>query len=87
LALRFSSNKIRLGPIRELDPAKRGRLLSLLSRPRDRQEIIEAWIVYGKAREPKHGIEFGEWAIMEKHLEQLIRQGRVVHKQGRYVRQ
>jgi len=63
------------------------KLLDLLSQPRERQEIIEAWIVYGKAREPKYFFEFGEWAIMEKHLEQLIRQGRVVNKQGRYVRQ
>jgi glyoxylase-like metal-dependent hydrolase (beta-lactamase superfamily II) len=63
------------------------KLLNLLSRPRDRQEIIEAWIVYGKAREPKYFFEFGEWAIMEKHLERLIRQGRVAHEQGRYVRQ
>ena len=63
------------------------RLLSLLGRPRERQEIIEAWIVYGKAREPKYFFEFGEWAIMEKHLQRLIQQGRVVHEQGRYVRQ
>ena len=39
-----------------------------------------------KAREPKYFFEFGEWAIMEKHLERLIRQGRVAHEQGRYVR-
>jgi glyoxylase-like metal-dependent hydrolase (beta-lactamase superfamily II) len=62
------------------------RLLRLLSQPRDRQEIIEAWIVYGKPREPKYFFEFGEWAIMEKHLERLIEQGRAVHEQGRYVR-
>ena len=62
------------------------RLLSLLSRPRDRQEIIEAWIVYGKAREPRYLFEFGEWAIMEKHLQRLIRRGRVTQEQGRYVR-
>jgi glyoxylase-like metal-dependent hydrolase (beta-lactamase superfamily II) len=62
------------------------KLLSLLSQPRDRQEIIEAWIVYGKPREPKYLFEFGEWAIMEKHLERLIRQGRVTHEQERYVR-
>ena len=62
------------------------RLLSLLSRPRDRQEIIEAWIVYGKAREPRYFFEFGEWAIMEKHLQRLIRRGRVTQEQGRYVR-
>jgi hypothetical protein len=62
------------------------RLLRLLSQPRDRQEIIEAWIVYGKPREPKYFFEFGEWAIMEKHLERLIQQGRAVHEEGRYVR-
>ena len=62
------------------------KLLSLLGRPRNRREIIEAWIVYGKPREPKYFFEFGEWAIMQKHLERLIRQGRVVHERGRYVR-
>ena len=62
------------------------KLLGLLSRPRDRQEIVEAWIVYGKPREPRYFFEFGEWAIMEKHLEKLIRQGRVARDQARYVR-
>lgn len=61
------------------------KLLDLLGSPRDRQEIIEAWIVYGKAREPRYFFEFGEWAIMEKHLARLIRQGRVVPEQGKYV--
>ncbi len=62
------------------------RLLDLLSEPRGRQEIVEAWIVYGKAREPRYFFEFGEWAIMEKHLERLMRQGRVACEKGKYVR-
>jgi glyoxylase-like metal-dependent hydrolase (beta-lactamase superfamily II) len=62
------------------------RLLHFLERPRNRQEIIEAWIVYGKAREPRYFFEFGEWAIMEKHLARLIRQGRVVQEGRKYVR-
>ncbi len=65
--------------------AREEKLLGLLDRPRDRQEIIEAWIVYGKAREPRSFFEFGEWAIMEKHLTRLMRQGRVVCERGRYV--
>ena len=62
------------------------KLLDLLSRPRDRQEIIEAWIVYGKPKEPRYFFDFAEWAIMGKHLERLIRQGRVAHDEGKYVR-
>lgn len=62
------------------------KLLSLLSRPRDRQEIVEAWSVNGKAREPRYFFEFGEWAIMQKHLEKLMWLGRVAHEQGRYLR-
>lgn len=30
--------------------------------------------------------EFGEWAIMEKHLERLIRRGRMTREQDTYVR-
>lgn len=62
------------------------KLLDLLGRPRGRQEIIEAWIVYGRAREPRYFFEFGEWAILGKHLDRLIRQGRVLQEQGRYAR-
>lgn len=62
------------------------KLLDLLDRHRHRQEIVEAWIVYGKPREPRYFFEFGEWAIMGKHLDRLLRQGRVIQEQGSYVR-
>ena len=66
--------------------AREERLLRLLSQPRSKQDIIEAWIVYGKPREPRYFFEFGEWAIMEKHLDRLARQGLVEQVKGRYVR-
>jgi len=41
-------------------------------------EIVGAWIVYGRPREPEAFFEFGERAIMKKHLERLKKNGRVV---------
>jgi len=61
------------------------KLLSLLAAgPRRMEEIVEAWIVYGKAREPRLFFEFGERAILSKHLKKLQEQGRVVCEGGCY---
>ncbi|MGD2125230.1 MAG: MBL fold metallo-hydrolase, partial [Desulfobacteraceae bacterium] len=57
------------------------KLLDLLEKPRTLQEITEAWIIYGKPREPKAFFEFGEKAHMKKHLERLMNQG-VVAMEG-----
>jgi glyoxylase-like metal-dependent hydrolase (beta-lactamase superfamily II) len=62
------------------------KLLELLAqRPRTMEEIIEAWIVYGRPREPKAFFAFGERAIMGKHLEDLMERGRVVREGNRFV--
>jgi hydroxyacylglutathione hydrolase len=58
--------------------AREKKLLDLLSSPQTMDEIVEAWIVYGRPREPKEFFEFGERAIMKKHLERLEKNGRVV---------
>lgn len=71
-----------LGTIR----TREERLLELLAAPRSMDEIVGEWIVYGQPREPKIFFEFGERAIMSKHLNRLIELGRVVLEQGRYVR-
>jgi len=71
-----------LGTIR----TREERLLEFLAEPRSMEEIVDAWIVYGRPREPKIFFEFGERAIMSKHLRRLIELGRVVYEQGRYVR-
>ncbi|WP_028314396.1 MBL fold metallo-hydrolase [Desulfatibacillum aliphaticivorans] len=59
------------------------KLLSFMTEPRTMEDVIGQHIVYLKAREPKEFFEMGERAIMGKHLESLIAQGRAV-KNGDY---
>jgi glyoxylase-like metal-dependent hydrolase (beta-lactamase superfamily II) len=54
------------------------RLLDLLAVPRTLEEIVAACLVYGSPREPQAFFEFGERAIMKKHLEWLAKKGRIV---------
>ena len=62
------------------------KLLGLLNKPRTMNEIVEAWIVYGRPREPKAFYEFGERATMKKHLERLIKSGIVFQEGDRYIK-
>ncbi len=62
------------------------KLLELLSQPRTLNEIVEAWIVYGRPREPKAFYELGERATMKKHLERLIRLGSVLQEGDRFIK-
>jgi hydroxyacylglutathione hydrolase len=54
------------------------KLIDRLRSPRTLQDIVEAWILYGRRREPKAFFEFGERAHMKKHLEKLMKEGKVV---------
>ena len=60
------------------------KLLVHLEEPRTMEDIVGAWIVYGRPREPKAFYEFGERAIMAKHLDKLMKEGRVAFEGGRY---
>jgi len=60
------------------------RLLELLREPRTMEEIVSAWIVYGRAREPEAFFAFGEKAIMGKHLRRLVSRGTVAQEDGRF---
>lgn len=60
------------------------KLMNLLKEPRTLENIIEAWIIYGKPRKPKALFEFGERALMKKHLEKLMNQGAVAMVEDRY---
>lgn len=51
------------------------KLLDFLTEPRSMEDIINAWIVYGKPREPLMFYRFGERRQMLKHLERLMNQG------------
>lgn len=60
------------------------KLLEFLKEPRTMDEIVKAWIVYGRPREPEAFFAFGEKAIMGKHLRRLVSQGLVVQEDGRF---
>ncbi|MEW6668893.1 MAG: MBL fold metallo-hydrolase [Thermodesulfobacteriota bacterium] len=62
------------------------KLYAFLERPRTLEEIVGAWIIYGKPREPKAFFEFGERALMKKHLKRLLDQGRIGLADTRYHR-
>jgi hydroxyacylglutathione hydrolase len=63
------------------------KLLDFLKQPRTLDDIVEAWIIYGRPREPKAFFEFGERAHMKKHLEKLVKEGIVRREGKRYVRE
>ncbi len=68
----------------EVIKTRENKLLEFLAESRSTEEIINAWIVYRKEREPINFYRFAEWAIMKKHLEGLIETGRVVFEDDHY---
>jgi len=64
---------------------REGKLLDFLAAaPRSMVEIVAQCIVYRKPREPRAFFEWGEQAIMGKHLERLVDSGRVICTDGRF---
>ncbi|MCB2191032.1 MAG: MBL fold metallo-hydrolase [Deltaproteobacteria bacterium] len=66
----------------EVIDQREAKLIEFLARPRTREEIINAWIAYRKPRQPIESYMVAEWAIMKKHLERLIANGRAKEDQG-----
>ncbi|MCP4294010.1 MAG: MBL fold metallo-hydrolase [Proteobacteria bacterium] len=60
------------------------KLQTVLQSGPSKEEIINNWIIYSREREPREFYEFGEWANMRKHLDRLIKQGLVAHRENRY---
>jgi len=60
------------------------KLINLLDEPHTLEDIVGAWIVYGRPREPKTFFEFSERALVKKHLEKLMNQGIVSVEDGQY---
>ena len=63
---------------------REAKLLDFLNEPRTKNDIINAYIVYRKAREPKAFYDYCEWALMNKHLERLIKQSVVQYQDDMY---
>jgi glyoxylase-like metal-dependent hydrolase (beta-lactamase superfamily II) len=60
------------------------KLLDLLQEPKSMTDIVDARIIYGKPREPKEFYDFGERALMGKHLERLMKKSTVGFEEGLY---
>lgn len=60
------------------------KLEDFLAEPRTMDEIVEAWIVYGRPREPRDFYLFSEKAMITKHLQRLEAQGRLAQDGERY---
>ena len=65
---------------------REAKLLDFLSQPRGFGEVVAAHIIYRKPREPKAFYEWGEGALMGKHLERLLKNGAAVLENSRYRR-
>lgn len=65
---------------------REAKLLDFLSEPRTFDDIVAACLVYRKPREPKAFFEWGEGAIMGKHLERLLKSGAIAFGDERYRR-
>jgi len=63
---------------------RENRLRGLLQQPRTMDDIVQARIIYRKPREPKSFFDFGEWAMMTKHLERMIKSGEVIQDSGKF---
>ena len=63
---------------------REARVLEFLGQPRTLQEIVAAWLIYGKPRKPLEFFEFNERLLVKKHLDYLVRQGRVVCEKDIY---
>ena len=70
-----------LGVIEE----RENRLIDFLNSPRTIEDIVKAWIVYRKPREPKEFYAFAERAIMSKHIDLLKEKSLIVEDENRYV--
>jgi hydroxyacylglutathione hydrolase len=65
---------------------RENKLLDFLKHPRTLDEIVSAWLIYGKPREPLAFFEFGERALVKKHLQYLEKQAKIVFEDNFYRR-
>ncbi|MGZ8462914.1 MAG: MBL fold metallo-hydrolase, partial [Candidatus Deferrimicrobiaceae bacterium] len=59
-------------------------LRKFLVRPRTRDEIVARRVVYGEGR-PGPWFDYGEWALLGKHLEGMVARGEAFVEEGRYA--
>jgi glyoxylase-like metal-dependent hydrolase (beta-lactamase superfamily II) len=62
------------------------RIINFLKEPKTLEEILDAWLIYGKPREPKEFFEFNERALVGKHIEHLERHRKITLDKNKYVK-
>jgi len=62
------------------------RILEFLNKTRTLEEILSAWLIYGKPREPREFFEFNERVLLGKHIEYLERRGKIMLDKNQYVK-
>ena len=62
------------------------RIMNFLKKPKTMEEIVCAWLIYGRPREPKEFFEFNERALVGKHIEHLEGQGEIILDKNKYVK-
>jgi hypothetical protein len=60
--------------------------MNFLKNPKTLEEILSAWLIYGRPREPKEFFEFNERALVVKHIEHLEGQGKIKLDKNKYVK-
>ncbi len=65
---------------------RENRILNFLDKPKTLDEIVSAWLIYGKPREPKEFFEFNERALISKHIEHLEGQRKIIRDKAKYVK-
>ena len=66
--------------------ARENKLLYFLNHPHTLDEIVSAWLIYGKPRDPLDYFEFCESALVKKHLQYLEKQAKIVFEDNFYIR-
>jgi glyoxylase-like metal-dependent hydrolase (beta-lactamase superfamily II) len=59
-------------------------LREYLREPRTRAEIIARRLIYGPGRDGPW-FDYGEWALLSKHLDGMLARGEAAHRDGAYV--
>ena len=62
------------------------KLLNLLEEPLTLENIVDAWIIFGKPREPEAEFKLMEGGYMKKHLKRFIALGTVAKDGNRYYK-
>jgi len=60
------------------------KLRQILARPCTAEDVINARIIYRKPREPKSFFDFGEWALMSKHVARMLKRGEAIQTGDKY---